>query len=261
MNMKLVILAGGQGTRISEESVLKPKPLIEIGNMPIIWHIMKIYSHFGINDFIICCGYKGYLIKEYFANYSLHLSDVTIDISKNNIHFHRKGSIADWRITLVDTGENTLTGGRVLRIKNYIDEEFLLTYGDGVANIDIKKLIKYHKSNKKLATMTVVQPQGRFGAVEIDKKNNLIKKFSEKPKGDGSWINGGFFVLKKDIFKYLRDDSTIWEKEPLEELSKKSQLLAYQHNGFWHPMDTIRDKNYLDNLWLLKKAPWKLWNE
>jgi glucose-1-phosphate cytidylyltransferase len=257
--MKLVILAGGQGTRISEESILRPKPLIEIGGMPIIWHIMKIYSFFGIKDFIICCGYKGYLIKEYFANYSLHLSDVTIDISKNSIDFHRKGSLADWKITLVDTGENTLTGGRVLRIKNYVNEDFLLTYGDGVANVNIKQLIRYHKLNKKTATMTVVQPQGRFGVVDIDKKNNLVKKFSEKPKGDGSWINGGFFVLKKDIFKYLKDDSTIWEKDPLEKISKKSQLIAYHHHGFWHPMDTMRDKNYLDSLWLLQKAPWKLW--
>jgi glucose-1-phosphate cytidylyltransferase len=258
--MKLVILAGGLGTRISEESILKPKPLIEVGNMPIIWHIMKIYSFFGIKEFIICCGYKGYLIKEYFANYSLHSSDVTIDIQKNSIDVHKKNA-EDWKITLVDTGENTLTGGRILRIKNYINDDFLLTYGDGLANVNIKELINHHKQNKKSATMTVVQPQGRFGVVDFDKKNNLVKDFSEKPKGDGSWINGGFFVLKQDIFKHLKDDSTIWEKEPLEKLSNDLQLLAYTHDGFWYAMDTIRDKNYLDNLWFSKKAPWKLWNE
>lgn len=258
--MKLVILAGGLGTRISEESILKPKPLIEIGNMPIIWHVMKIYSFFGIKEFIICCGYKGYLIKEYFANYSLHLSDVTIDIHKNSIHVHKKNA-EDWKITLVDTGENTLTGGRILRIKNYINDDFLLTYGDGLANVNIKKLIKHHKLNRKSATMTVVQPQGRFGVVDFDKKSNLVKNFAEKPKGDGSWINGGFFVLKQDVFKYLKDDSTIWEKEPLKKLSNDLQLLAYQHDGFWYAMDTIRDKNYLDNLWFSKKAPWMLWNE
>jgi glucose-1-phosphate cytidylyltransferase len=257
--MKLVILSGGKGTRISEESVLKPKPLIEIGNMPIIWHIMKIYSYFGVKEFIICCGYKGYLIKEYFANYSLHSSDVTINIQKNTIEVHKKKA-EDWKINLVDTGEDTLTGGRILRIKNYIKDDFLLTYGDGVSDINIKKLIKFHKSNKKLATMSVVQPQGRFGVVEIE-KNNLIKNFSEKPRGDGSWINGGFFVLKQEIFKYLKDDYTIWEKEPLETLSKKKELCAYHHRGFWYAMDTMRDKSYLDNLWNSHKAPWNLWDE
>ena len=258
--MKLVILAGGLGSRISEETSLKPKPLIEIGNMPMIWHIMKIYSFFGINEFIICCGYKGYLIKEYFANYSLHLSDVTIDIHKNSIDVHKKNA-EKWKITLVDTGENTLTGGRILRIKDYVDDDFLLTYGDGLANVNIKKLIKYHKLNKKSATMTVIQPPGRFGIVDINKRSNLVKNFSEKPKGDRNWANGGFFVLKKDIFKYLKDDSTIWEREPLEKLSKNSQLLAYRHDGFWYAMDTVRDKNYLDALWFSKKAPWKLWND
>jgi glucose-1-phosphate cytidylyltransferase len=257
--MKLVILSGGKGTRISEESVLKPKPLIEIGNMPIIWHIMKIYSYYGIKEFIICCGYKGYLIKEYFANYSLHSSDVTINIQKNTIEVHKKNA-EDWKITLVDTGEDTLTGGRIKRIKNYIKDDFLLTYGDGVSDINIKKLIKFHKSNKKLATMSVVQPQGRFGVVEIE-KNNLINNFSEKPRGDGSWINGGFFVLKQEIFKYLKDDYTIWEKEPLETLSKKKELCAYHHRGFWYAMDTMRDKSYLDNLWNSHKAPWNLWDE
>jgi glucose-1-phosphate cytidylyltransferase len=258
--MKVVILAGGLGSRISEESFLKPKPLIEIGNMPIIWHIMKIYSHFGIKKFIICCGYKGYLIKEYFANYSLHSSDVTIDIYKNKINVHKKNA-EDWQITLVDTGEDTLTGGRILRIKNYVDEDFLLTYGDGLANINIKKLIQFHKSNKKLATMTAVQPLGRFGIIEINKKNNLIENFIEKPNGDGSWVNGGFFVLKKNIFKFLKDDTTIWEREPLEGLSRNNELCAFRHDGFWFAMDTMRDKNYLDNLWNLKKAPWKLWDD
>jgi len=258
--MKAVILAGGLGSRISEESSLKPKPLIEIGNMPIIWHIMKIYSHYGVKKFIICCGYKGYLIKEYFANYSLHSSDVTIDIYKNKINVHKKKA-EEWQITLVDTGEDTLTGGRILRIKDYIEDDFLLTYGDGLADVNIKKLVQFHKSNKKLATMTAVQPLGRFGIIEINKKNNLIENFIEKPKGDGSWINGGFFVLKKDIFKYLKDDTTVWEREPLEALSRNKELCAFRHDSFWYAMDTMRDKNYLDNLWNLKKAPWKLWDD
>jgi glucose-1-phosphate cytidylyltransferase len=257
--MKAVILAGGIGSRISEETVVRPKPLVEIGNMPIIWHIMKIYSFYGIKEFIICCGYKGYLIKEYFANYSLHSSDITIDINKNTIDVHKKNA-ENWKVTLVDTGENTLTGGRILQIKNYIHDDFLLTYGDGVANINIKKLIEFHKKKKKLATVTVVQPIGRFGIVDIDKKNNLIKNFSEKPKGDGSWINGGFFVLKKDIFKFIKDENTIWEKEPLEKLSKNNQLCGFAHNSFWYAMDTLRDKNYLDSLWHSKKAPWKIWS-
>jgi glucose-1-phosphate cytidylyltransferase len=258
--MKLVILAGGQGTRISEESVIKPKPLIEIGQMPIIWHIMKIYSYFGINEFIICCGYKGYLIKEYFSNYSLHRSDITIDIFKNTIDVHKKNA-ENWKITLVDTGQETFTGGRILRIKNYVNENFLLTYGDGVANINVKELINYHKLKNKSATMTVVQPIGRFGSVNVDKDSNLIKNFYEKPKGDGYWINGGFFVLKNDIFKYLKDDSTVWEKEPLENLSKNSELAAYYHKDFWYAMDTMRDKEYLDKLWSSNKAPWKFWDE
>lgn len=258
--MKLVILSGGKGTRISEESSTKPKPLIEVGNMPIIWHIMKIYSYYGIKKFIICCGYKGYLIKEYFANYFLHSSDVTIDIEKNKINVHKKNTDS-WQVTLVDTGEDTLTGGRILRVKSYLDDDFLLTYGDGLCDLNIKHLIQFHKSNKKIATLTAVQPLGKFGLVEINKKTNLIEKFLEKPKGDGSWINGGFFVLKKGVFKYLKDDSTVWEKEPLEQLSRNKELCAYRHNGFWHAMDTIRDKNYLDNLWNIKKAPWKLWDD
>jgi len=258
--MKVVILAGGRGTRIQEESLIKPKPLIEIGSKPIIWHIMKNYSHYGFKEFVICCGYKGYLIKEYFANFSLHNSDVTIDIKKNEIKVHKNNN-EDWKITLIDTGDNSLTGGRILRVKDFVDEEFLLTYGDGVADVDINKLVQHHKTNKKIATMTIVQPQGRFGVVEFNTKNNLIENFSEKVKGDGAWINGGFFVLNKKIFKYLKDDFTVWEKEPLENLSKENQLVAFKHDGFWYPMDTMRDKVYLENLWEKNKAPWKLWNE
>mgnify|MGYP006127681941 FL=1 len=258
--MKVVILAGGKGTRIQEESLIKPKPLIEIGSKPIIWHIMKSYSHYGFKEFVICCGYKGYLIKEYFANFSLHNSDVTIDIKKNEIKVHKNNN-EDWKITLIDTGDDSLTGGRILRIKDFVDEEFLLTYGDGVADVNISKLVEHHKTNKKIATMTIVQPQGRFGVVEFNTKNNLIENFSEKLKGDGAWINGGFFVLNKKIFKYLKDDFTIWEKEPLENLSKENQLVAFKHDSFWYPMDTMRDKAYLENLWDKNKAPWKLWNE
>jgi len=258
--MKVVILAGGRGTRIQEESLIKPKPLIEIGSKPIIWHIMKTYSHYGFKEFVICCGYKGYLIKEYFANFSLHNSDVTIDIKKNEIKVHKNNN-EDWKITLVDTGDNSLTGGRILRIKDFVDDEFFLTYGDGVADVNISKLIEHHKINKKLATMTIVQPQGRFGMVEFNTKTNLIENFSEKLKGDGSWVNGGFFVLNKKIFEYLKDDFTIWENEPLEKLSKENQLVAFKHDNFWYPMDTMRDKIYLENLWDANKAPWKLWNE
>mgnify|MGYP006103034147 FL=1 len=258
--MKVVILAGGRGTRIQEESLIKPKPLIEIGSKPIIWHIMKTYSHYGFKEFVICCGYKGYLIKEYFANFSLHNSDVTIDIKKNEIKVHKNNN-EDWKITLVDTGDDSLTGGRILRIKDFVEDEFFLTYGDGVADVNISKLVEYHKLNKKIATMTVVQPQGRFGMVELNAKNNLIENFAEKLKGDGSWINGGFFVLNKKIFEYLKDDFTIWENEPLEKLSKENQLVAFKHDNFWYPMDTMRDKIYLENLWDANKAPWKLWNE
>ena len=258
--MKVVILAGGRGTRIQEESLIKPKPLIEIGSKPIIWHIMKTYSHYGFKEFVICCGYKGYLIKEYFANFSLHNSDVTIDIKKNEIKVHKNNN-EDWKISLIDTGDDSLTGGRILRIKDFVDEEFLLTYGDGVADVNISKLIEHHKINKKIATMTIVQPQGRFGVVKFNTKNYLIKNFSEKLKSDGAWINGGFFVLNKKIFDYLKDDFTIWEKEPLEKLSKENQLVAFRHEGFWYAMDTMRDKIFLENLWDANKAPWKLWNE
>lgn len=257
--MKVVILAGGTGTRIQEESYSKPKPLIEIGSKPIIWHIMKIFSKFGYNEFVICCGYKGYLIKEYFANFSLHDSDVTINVKNNTVKVHKNNN-EDWKITLIDTGENTLTGGRILRIKDYVGDTFMLTYGDGLANINIDHLIDFHKKNNKDATVTVVQPQGRFGVVDINSEN-LITQFSEKLKGDGSWINGGFFVLNKKIFSYLKNDFTIWEKEPLEHLANTKQLIGFKHSGFWYPMDTLRDKIFLENLWKDNKAPWKIWND
>ena len=255
--MKLVILAGGRGSRISEESILKPKPLIEIGGMPIIWHIMKIYSSYGIKDFIICCGYKGYLIKEYFSNFFLHSSDVTINLKKNSIKIHKKNS-EDWNITLINTGEDTATGGRILKIKKYVDNTFCLTYGDGLSNINIQKLINQHKKYKKAATMSVVLPSARFGAVEID-TNRKIKKFVEKPKGDKQWVNGGFFVLNKKIFNYLSNNNTVWEKEPLEDLAKDNELMSFKHDGFWQPMDTLRDKILLDKLWNENKAKWKIW--
>jgi glucose-1-phosphate cytidylyltransferase len=255
--MKLVILAGGRGTRISEESILKPKPLIEIGGIPIIWHIMKIYSNFGIKNFIICCGYRGYLIKEYFSNYFLHTADVTINLKNNTIKVHKKNS-EDWNITLIDTGENTQTGGRILRIKDYVDSDFFLTYGDGLANIDLNKLMKFHKDHKKYATLTAVQPLGRFGSINIDSKNT-IKNFSEKTKGDGQWVNGGFFILSKKIFNYIKNDQTIWEKEPIQKLAKEGQLKAFKHNKFWYSMDNLRDKEFLENLWNNNLAPWKLW--
>ena len=257
--MKLVILAGGRGSRLTEETLLRPKPLVEIGNKPIIWHIMKIYSHFGIKDFIICLGYKGYLIKEYFADYFLHNSDLTIDLKRNKILVNSKKG-EDWKVTLVDTGVETLTGGRILRIKNYIKNDFLLTYGDGLANVDIKKLINFHKKNKKLVTVTAVQPQGRFGLLKINKKN-LVTSFQEKIKGDNNWINGGFFVLKPKIFDFLENDKTVWEKKPLEIITSKNQLVSYKHNDFWYAMDTIRDKEHLDFLWNNNSAPWKLWND
>ena len=258
--MKAVILAGGKGSRLSEETIIKPKPLVEIGSKPILWHIMKIYYHYGIKEFIICCGHKGYLIKEYFANYQLHNSDFDIDIKKNEIIFHKK-NIEDWKITLVDTGPDTLTGGRILRIKKYISDDFLLTYGDGVANVNIKALIKHHKKQKTIATLTAVQPEGRFGAVKINSKKNLVTNFFEKPEGDNYWINGGFFVLKKDIFKYLKDDNTVWEKEPMNRLVKKSQLSVFKHYGFWHPMDTQRDTIYLEKEWSSNNPPWKIWDD
>jgi len=257
--MKIVILAGGFGTRISEESHLRPKPMIEIGERPILWHIMKIYSSFGYNDFVICLGYKGYYIKEYFAHYFLHESDVTFDFRNDNesvIHHH---SAEPWKVTLVNTGLNTMTGGRVKRVKQYIDNEpFMLTYGDGVANVDINKLVEFHKLSGRLATVTSIQPNGRFGALEIG-SNNEVRGFQEKPRGDGSWINAGFFVMQPEVLDYIESDSTILEKEPLETLAKQDQLIAYKHKGFWQPMDTLRDKNYLEELWASKQAPWKIW--
>ena len=256
--MKVVILAGGQGTRIVEESLIKPKPLIEIGSKPIIWHIMKIYSQFGLNDFIICCGYKGYLIKEYFANYPLHTTDVTVDLSKNKITVLKKKT-EPWKVTLIDTGEFSNTGERIRKIKDYIDDDFCLTYGDGLTSVNIKNVIKFHKSNKKLATVLAVKPAGRFGSLNI--KGDIVNNFLEKPSGDGGWINGGFFVLNKKIFKYLDKKDSIWEKEPLENIAKDKQLSAFKFEGFWHAMDTLRDKNYLDNLWVANNAPWKSWNE
>lgn len=258
--MKVVILAGGFGTRISEESHLKPKPMIEIGDMPILWHIMKTYSHYGYNDFIICCGYKGYVIKEYFANYFLHASDITFDFTDNNKTIIHNNIAEPWKVTLIDTGIKSMTGGRVKKIKPYIDkgESFMLTYGDGVSDINIAKLIKHHKSQNKLATVTSVQPSGRFGAMNIS-SNNMVSNFQEKPKGDGLWINGGYFVLDYKVFDYIDGDSTVFEKEPLENLAKDKQLTAYKHNGFWQPMDTMRDKEYLENLWSTKKALWKVW--
>jgi len=256
--MKVVILAGGQGTRIAEESLIKPKPLIEIGSKPIIWHIMKIYSQFGLNDFIICCGYKGYLIKEYFANYSLHTTDVTVDVAKNKIKVLKKKT-EPWRVTLIDTGEFSNTGERIRRIQEYVNDDFCLTYGDGLTSANIKDVIKFHKNNNKLATVLAVKPIGRFGAINI--KGDIVDNFLEKPSGDGGWINGGFFVLNKKIFKYLEKKNLIWEKEPLEKIAKNKQLSAFKFSGFWHAMDTLRDKNYLDNLWASNNAPWKSWNE
>lgn len=257
--MKVVILAGGLGTRLSEETELKPKPMVEIGGKPILWHIMKIYSHYGFNDFIICLGYKGYIIKEYFANYFLHQTDVTIDIKNNKIKVH-KTKAEPWRITLVDTGLNTMTGGRIKRIQDHIKGTFMLTYGDGVSDINIKELLNYHKKTKKSVTITSVQPSGRFGAIDIDDKGN-VKSFLEKPKGDGSWINGGFFVLEPEIFNYIKDDTTIWERDPLEKLTKDNKVAAYKYLGFWKCMDTLRDKIELETLWSSGKAPWKLWQE
>lgn len=255
--MKAVILAGGMGTRITEETHLKPKPMIEIGGKPIIWHIMKIYSSFGINDFIICCGYKGYLIKEYFANYFLHMSDVTFDMEKNEMILHENHS-ESWKVTLVDTGENSMTGGRLKRVKRFIgDESFCFTYGDGLSNVDIKALIDFHREQKTWATVTAVQPPGKFGALEIS--GTKICKFQEKPDGDCSWINGGFFVLEPEVFSLISDDSTVWEHGPLESLAQEGQLSAFRHAGFWQPMDTLRDKLKLEALWDSGKAPWKKW--
>ena len=256
--MKCVILAGGLGTRISEESYLKPKPMIEIGGKPIIWHIMKIYSAYGINDFIVCLGYKGYFVKEYFANYFLHMSDITLDMARNKMEVHQKGA-EPWRVTLLDTGENTQTGGRLKRVKSYLGREpFCMTYGDGVADIDIAKLVAFHKKQGTLATVTAIQPPGRFGALKVN-KSNRITRFQEKPGGDGGWINGGFFVLSPSVLDYVEGDGTIWESSPMESLASEGKLSAYKHHGFWHAMDTLRDKNYLEEMWGSGRAPWKIW--
>ena len=255
--MKAVILAGGFGTRISEETYLKPKPLIELGGMPLLWHIMKIYSVYDINDFVICCGYKGYLIKEYFANYFLHMSDVTFDIKQNKMEVHNRFA-EPWKVTLVDTGVETMTGGRLKRIANYLDDEtFCFTYGDGLSDVNISKLITFHRNKKTLATVTAVQQPGRYGTIHFEGENVL--GFKEKPSGDGGWINGGYFVLEPSVLDYIKDDSTIWEHEPLERLSREGQLSAYKHTGFWSAVDTLRDKNHLEELWNSKRANWKIW--
>jgi len=254
--MKAVILAGGLGTRLSEETVTRPKPMVEIGGRPILWHILKIYSSHGIHDFVICAGYKGYVIKEYFANYFLHMSDVTFDMKENRMEVHSKRS-EPWRVTIVDTGDDTLTGGRIKRIASYVDDTFCLTYGDGVADVDVAAAIDFHRKQGVKATLTAVQPSGRFGALGL--ANGKVSVFQEKPQGDGAWINGGFFVLEPSVFDYIGGDETIWERDPLERLSREGQLAAYEHNGFWQPMDTLRDKLLLEQLWEERKAPWKIW--
>ncbi|HVT34889.1 MAG TPA: glucose-1-phosphate cytidylyltransferase [Nevskiaceae bacterium] len=255
--MKAVILAGGLGTRISEETSVRPKPMVEIGGRPILWHILKIYSAHGINDFIICLGYKGYMVKEYFANYFLHMSDVTFDMASNAMHVHQKNA-EPWRVTLVDTGEQTMTGGRLRRVRDYLgDQDFCMTYGDGVGNVDLTGLIAFHRAAGRLATLTATQPPGRFGA--LDFSGDLIRSFKEKPQGDSSWINGGFFVLSPRVIDYIAGDDTVWEREPMERLAHEGQLAAYRHQGFWQPMDTLRDKLQLEALWQGGKAPWKTW--
>lgn len=257
--MKTVILAGGLGTRLSEESGVRPKPMVAIGEMPIIWHIMKIYSHYGINEFIICCGYKGYVIKEYFANYYLHTSDVTFNMQANEMEVH-KNFTEPWKLTLIDTGDGTMTGGRLKRVKDYIgNETFCMTYGDGVSSINIANLIDFHKRKKCLATLTAAQPPGRFGAFSLPHDQSRISTFQEKPEGDGAWVNSGFFVLEPDVFDYIDGDKTVWEKDPLERLAQDGQLCAYRHHGFWQPMDSLRDKNVLENLWDSGEPPWKVW--
>jgi glucose-1-phosphate cytidylyltransferase len=256
--MKAVILAGGLGTRISEETHLKPKPMIEIGGKPILWHIMKMYSAHGVNDFVICCGYKGYVIKEYFANYFLHMSDVTFDMEHNSMEVHHRKA-EPWRVTLVDTGDETLTGGRLKRVVDYLKNEdaFCFTYGDGVSDVDITKEIAFHKQHKKLATITAVQPPGRYGALQLN--SSSVEGFSEKPRGDGGLINGGFFVLSPKCIDLIADDQSSWEGEPLVQLANDGQLMAFEHKGFWQPMDTLREKNLLEDLWATGKAPWKIW--
>jgi glucose-1-phosphate cytidylyltransferase len=256
--MKVVILAGGMGTRISEETSVRPKPMVEIGGKPILWHIMKIYSHYGFNDFIVCLGFKGYVIKEYFSNYFLHMSDVTFDMQHNSMEVHQKYA-EPWKVTLVDTGMETMTGGRIKRVAPYIgNETFMLTYGDGVSDVNIVDLLAFHKKNEKMGTVTATLPAGRFGSLNLD-GTNTVMSFKEKPAGDGSWINGGFFVLEPGILKLIKDDSVVFEKEPLERLAQDGELIAYKHDGFWYAMDTLRDKNHLEGLWQMGKAPWKVW--
>lgn len=257
--MKVVILAGGLGSRLSEETTLKPKPMVEIGEKPILWHIMKIYSHYGFNEFVILCGYKGYLIKEYFTNYYLHTSDVYVDLENNKTGFINNNA-EPWKVHLIDTGNETMTGGRIKRVKDIIgDEDFMLTYGDGVANINIDELIKFHKSHNKLITMTASQPEGRFGAINLQDETGLVREFLEKPKGDGDWVNAGFFVCNSKVIEYIDGDSTIWERGPLEQLAKENQLYVYKHSNFWHPMDTLRDRNELNEMYINGDAPWKIW--
>lgn len=255
--MKVVLLAGGLGTRLSEETTIRPKPMVEIGGMPILWHIMKMYSFYGINDFVVCLGYKGYMIKEFFTNYFIHRSDITVDLTKNTVEVHKNAS-EPWRVTLIDTGVDSMTGGRIKRVEDYIDDTFMLTYGDGVSDIDLNKLLKYHRSKKVAATLTAVKPAGKWGQLEIGDEN-LVNKFMEKPKGDGGYINGGFFVLEPEIFDYIQGDRTIWERDPLEKLADDGKLCAYKHDGFWYAMDTLRDKTFLDELIAQNKAPWMKW--
>ena len=257
--MKAVILAGGLGTRLSEETDLKPKPMVEIGGKPILWHIMKIYSAHGVNNFVICCGYKGYMIKEYFANYFLHQSDVTFFMKDNRMQVHQNNA-EPWIVTLVDTGENTMTGGRLKRVKDYVKDEkaFCFTYGDGVGNVDITRLIQFHQSHGKQATLTATRPPGRYGALKFG-PDDSVERFQEKPQGDGSWINGGFFVLSPKVIERIEQDSTAWEREPLDGLAKDGELVAFKHDGFWQPMDTLREKNLLNELWDSGKASWKIW--
>ena len=258
--MKAVILAGGLGTRLSEETSLRPKPMVEIGGKPILWHILKTYAHHGVNDFVICCGYKGYVIKEYFANYFLHMSDVTFDMRSNRMEVHHKRA-EPWNVTLVDTGDDSMTGGRLLRVARYVkdDEAFCFTYGDGVGDMDISATIDFHRSHGKAATLTATYPPGRFGALDIA-DHRQVRSFKEKPKGDGAMINGGYFVLSPEVLKHLKDDATIWEQEPLAQLATDGELMAWEHEGFWQPMDTLRDKHYLEELWSAGKAPWKVWD-
>jgi len=257
--MKVVILAGGYGTRLSEETGVKPKPMVEIGDMPILWHIMKIYSHYGLNDFIVCLGYKGFVIKEFFSRYLLQMSDVTFDLRKNDMRIHQNGT-EPWRVTLLNTGEATMTGGRLKRVKDYIGPStFCLTYGDGLTDLNIREVVQFHKEQQTLATLTAVQPPGRFGAFSLASGQTRVATFKEKPKGDGAWINGGYFVLEPAVIDYVSGDETVWEREPLQKLAADGQLCAYKHHGFWQPMDTLRDKMYLEDMWRQENPPWKVW--